>query len=190
MMKKFCMRTFALLFIIFLGFSSCEKYRYEERTNSEEKFVPTDVLVKTKGYYTIDKVFEFINLFDHDVESIKYGFYTSSLPLDSLQYILDYLNAKPYTHDGVRWHVTGYTTDVITIFPKLFKMKNKEYQADWLQSMEILKLAEKTNMEGSGNIIFFHVPVGKEKDWVEKFKKYDFVEWAELNYIVELNPWP
>lgn len=193
-MKKYCTGTLALLLIFLLDFSSCEEDEEEnkndEQSNSEVKFVPTDVLVKTRGEVSIEKVFEFINLFDHDVESIKYGFYTSTLPLDSLQYILDYLDEKPYTHDGIRWHTTGYTTDEISIFPKLFKMKNKEYQADWIQSMEILGLAEKTSMEGSGNIIFFHVPEGKEKEWVRKFKENSFVEWAELNYIAELNPWP
>jgi hypothetical protein len=120
---------------------SCKKESTEEPIDSDVKFVPTDVSVKTKGYYTIDKVFDFINSFDHDVEYIKYGTYTSSLPSDSLQYVLDYLNAKPYTHSGV-WHVTGYLhyqSQKITIFPKLFQIKNKEYQADWLKCDHSLK---------------------------------------------------
>ena len=37
---------------------------------------------------------------------------------------------------------------------------------------------------------FFHVPEGHEKKWEKKFEEYDFVEWAELNYIIEINPWP
>jgi len=170
----------------------CQKEDIDNIDKSGEKFVPTDVLVKTKGYFTIDKVFNWINTLHLDVESINYGIYTSNLPPDSLQYVLDYLNAKPYTHEGV-WHVTGYLhyqTKEITVFPKLFQMNNKEYQTDWLNSMQKLKLVEYTNSEVSGNIIFFHVPKGEEKEWVEKFKKDDFVEWAELNYIVELNPWP
>jgi hypothetical protein len=192
------MRTFKLLFILFVGFSSCEKYNYTEQnyteqSDSDEKFVPTDVIVKTKGYYTIDNVFNFINSFDHEVEYIKYGFYTSSLQSDSLQYILDFLNAKSYTHDGNAWYVTGYLhyrTKIISIFPKLFNIKNKANQYDWLQSMKILKLTEQTDNVTSGNVIYFHVPEGQEKEWVIKFKDYSFVEWAELNYIVQLNPWP
>ena len=187
------MKTIYFILVLSLWvFVSCKKESTEELIDSDVKFVPTDVSVKTKGYYTIDKVFDFINSFDHDVEYIKYGTYTSSLPSDSLQYVLDYLNAKPYTHSGV-WHVTGYLhyqSQKITIFPKLFQIKNKEYQADWIKSMEKLHLVEDTSSEVSGNIIFFHVPKGKEKEWVEKFKKYDFVEWADLNYIVQLNPWP
>jgi hypothetical protein len=39
------------------------------------------------------------------------------------------------------------------------------------------------------NSFYFHVPEGHEKEWVAKFEKFDFVEWAELNYIIEINPW-
>ena len=191
------MKTLIIALTLFLFvFISCEKDIDDEidySDHSDVEFVPTDVLVKTKGYYTIDKVFDFINLFDHEVEYIKYGIYNSKLPSDSLQYVLDFLNAKPYTNDGNAWFVTGYLhyqTQQITIFPKLFQINNKEYQIDWLQSMEILQLHQQTDTETSGNTILFHVPEGKEKEWVKKFMEYDFVEWAELNYIVQLNPWP
>lgn len=152
------------------------------------KFVPTDVIIKTKGNFTIDKVFEFINGFDHDVEYIYNGIYNSKLPSDSLEYVLNYLNSKSYTNSS-GWKVSGYLhyqTNRITIFPRLFEIKNKEYQQDWLESMDILKLIEKIDAETSGHIIYFHVPEGQEKEWVKKFKKYDFVEWAELNYIIEI----
>jgi hypothetical protein len=179
-----------LLITCLVLLNSCEKV---ETDYSNEKIVPTDVLVKTKGYYTIDKIFNFINSFDHDVEYIDDGIYTSGLPSDSLLYVLDYLNAKSYTHDGNAWLVTGYLhyqTQVITIFPKLFNIKNKENQLDWMQSMKTLKLTEQTDNVSSGNIIYFHVPEGKEKEWVRKFKEYSFVEWAELNSIEEINPFP
>lgn len=187
------MRTiYFILTLSLLSFVSCKKESTKELLDTDMKFVPTDVIVKTKGYFTIDKVFDFINSFDHEVEYIKYGKYTSNLPSDSLQYVLDYLNAKPYTHNNV-WHVTGYLhyqTQQITIFSRLFQIKDKEYQADWLKSIKKLQLVEDTISEVSGYIIFFHVPEGKEKEWVEKFKKYDFIERADLNYIIELNPWP
>ena len=56
--------------------------------------------------------------------------------------------------------------------------------------MITLKLTEQTDNVSSGNIIYFHVPDGKEKEWVRKFKEYSFVEWAELNSIPEINPFP
>lgn len=187
------MKIFWIIPLLILVLLSCEKDSNGDFEKQESEFVSTDVLVKTIAEYSIDKVFDFINSFDHEVENIKYGFYISSLPPDSLQYVLDYLNAKPYTHDGDMLYVTGYLhyqTNQITIFPKLFQIKNKEYQNDWLQSMQILQLTEKTDEEVSGNIIFFHVPAGQEKKWVDKFKTYDFVEWAELNHYIDINPWP
>ena len=186
-MKKVLFILSISLLILF----SCDKE--DEQNQIQEKFVPTDVLVKTKGTYTIDKVFDFINSFDHDVEYIYGGVYTSSLPSDSLIYVLNYLNAKTYTNDGDVWFVTGYLhyqTQVITIFPKLFDIKNIENQTDWLQSMQFLQLTEETDKKTNGYVIYFHVPIDTEKEWVEKFKEYDFVEWAELNYIVEINLWP
>jgi hypothetical protein len=186
---------FPIFILIFLF--SCKKDSDSDEKlidkDVNEKFVPTDVIVKTKGYFTIDKVFNFINSFDHDVEYITNAGYTSSLPSDSLQYVLAYLNAKKYTNDGNRWFVTGYLhyqTKQITIFPKLFNIKNKVYQADWLKSIITLKLKEQTDKDISGYTIFFHVPKGTEKEWVKKFKTYNFIQWAELNYILELNPWP
>lgn len=172
--------------ITLIFFISCDK---DEDENREEPFVPTDVLVKMKGYYTIDQVFDFINSFDHEVENIHSQVYTSELPSDSLNYVLDYLNAKPYTNDGANWFVNGYLhyqTQEITIFPRLFDMKNIQYQKDWLESMKTLKLKEQTTGEARGSIIFFHVPEGKEKEWENKFEQYEFVEWAELNYLVEI----
>lgn len=188
-------KLFWILNISLFALISCEKDDDigDNEVKFDLRFVPTDVIVKTKGYYTIDKVFEFINLFNHEVESIRCSAYTSTLPSDSLNYVLNYLNTKTYTHDGERWYVTGYlhyATQVITIFPKLFDIKNLDNQADWLQSMDFLNLREQTDKEVSGNTIYFHVPEGQEKEWVRKFEKYHFVEWVELNYTVDLNPWP
>ena len=59
------------LILLIFAFLSCEKESNEsidQTDHSDEKFIPTDVLVKVKGYYTIDKVFNFINLFNHEVE--------------------------------------------------------------------------------------------------------------------------
>ena len=176
---------FILFSIILLG---CN----ENSIENFGEFTPTDLFVKIKGYYTIDKVFDFSNTFDHDVENIHSQVYTSNLPSDSLQYVLDYLNDKPYTNDGNAWFVNGYLhyqTDIITILPRLFNIKNAEYQNDQLESMEILELNEQTEGETSGCIIYFHVPKGEEIKWRNRFEQYEFVEWAELNYYANIEPY-
>ena len=151
-----------------------------------EDYVPMDVTVKTIKGFTIDKVFDFINSLDHDVERIYSGVYVSAMAPGNLQYILDCLNAKPYTNDGNAWWVTGYLhylTHQITIFPTLFNMTNKDYQNDWLKSIIDYQLIESMNYDFSGHIIHFRVPEGTEKQWEKEFRKYEFVEWAELNYM-------
>ncbi|MFD1552951.1 hypothetical protein DNU06_15895 [Putridiphycobacter roseus] len=175
------------LMLVALSILSCKK---EQNVDKNGAYVPTDVLVKIKGDYTVDKVFDFINSLDHEVEQIHSQVYTSELHADSLQYVLDYLQAKTYTNDGNGSLVYGRLdnqTNGIKIFPTLFDMNNSSYQADWLSAMQILKLKEETSSETAGCTIFFHVPAGQEKEWVKNFEEYDFVEWAELNYIIELD---
>jgi len=178
-----------LAFFALVLFWGCD----DDVTEPEFEFAPRDVSVKVKGNFTIDQVFDFINSFDHEVKNIHSLVYTSTLPSDSLTYVLNYLNAKTYTNDGNAWFVNGYLrydTKAITILPKLFGMTDRSNQKDWLASMEKLSLSENTTREGAGSVIFFQVPVGKEKEWERKFENYDFVEWAELNYIIQLNRWP
>ncbi len=187
--KNMIMKKIKLaLFFLFLLFISCAKDNVD---NSDDKYKYPDVAVKVKGDYTIDKVFDFINSFDIEVASINSPVYTSDLPSDSLQYVLDYLNTKANTHNGNAWFVSGYLdykTKVITIFPRLFNMKNTTYQADWLESMKILKLKEDTVSTTAGCIIYFHVPKGDEEKWVKKFSEYKFVEWADLAYSYGFQP--
>lgn len=113
------------------------------------------------------------------------------MPSDSLQYVLDLLNEKPYTNDGINWFVTGYLhyqTNQITIFPKLFEIDKLEYQNDWLMAMAELKLNEKHNTELNSGIVRFYVPEGKEKEWKSRFENHEIVDWAELNYIADIVP--
>jgi|GEM_PF-841452 len=187
--KNMIMKKLKLaLFFLFLLFISCAKDNVD---NSDDKYKYPDVAVKVKGVYTIDKVFDFINSFDIEVASINSPVYTSDLPSDSLQYVLDYLNAKAYTHNGNGMLVSGYLdykTKVITIFPTLFNMKNTTYQADWLESMKILKLKEDTVSTTAGYMIDFHVPKGDEEKWVKKLSEYKCVGWAGLVYLYGFQP--
>ena len=137
-------------------------------SNIHEHYTPMDVFMQTKNYFTIDKAFDFINSLDLEVELIQYGVYVSTMSSDKLQYILDNINSKPYTNDGNVWWTTGhlhYLTNQITIFPMLYKMKNKEYQNDWLQTMNEYKLVENFENDFSGYLFHFRVSEGTEKQW-------------------------
>lgn len=167
--------------------SSCSK----DDSMETQEFVPGEVLVGIKSGTDINDIFNFINLFDHQVDNVNSLTFTSDLSSDSLQYVLDFLNEKTYTNDGQNWLVTGYLddqTNQITIFPRLFGMDNIEYQNDWLSSMEELELNEKHKIESNSGIIHFYVPVGKELEWKTQFENNNIVDWAELNHMADVSP--
>jgi hypothetical protein len=141
--------------------------------------------VHVKTLYTdIEDVFELINTLDFDVKVIKSGIYLSSMTADenTLQYIISNLKTKPYTNDDwvsgyLAWYNSNY---VIYIFARLYDMKNTNYQADWLTTMNEYELENYTNEPK--HIIEFYIPEGTGEHWETIFSKYDFVDWAELSY--------
>lgn len=175
-------RNIVIMLLFTFVFLGCRK---EEEDIVADKYAPTDVILKLKDDYPIDKAFDFINSFNHDVEHMSSQMYVSDLPSDSLQYVVNYLNLKSYTSEKNGWAVNGrLEAGKIIVFARLYRMKNIAFQKDWLESIKLLKLKEVTDRKDIGTVIYFHVPAGKEKFWVNEFKKYEFVEWAELNYIV------
>jgi len=176
-----------ILLISLLGIlSSCSNGDLETET---QEFVPGEVIVGIKSGININTIFEFINQFDHKVDNVNSLTFTSDMPADSLQYVLEFLNQKTYTNDGIRWKVTGYLhyqTNQITIFPRFFEMENLEYQDDWLISMKELELSEKYYIDLNSGVILFNVPIGKEIEWRNQFKKSNIVSWSELNYIADI----
>ncbi len=139
------------------------------------------ISVKTQ-YTEIDAVFEFINLVDFDVKEIQGGTYLSSMNSDTntLQHIINTLKAKPYTTDPwVTGHLNWYNANIV-IFLKLYDMKNTNYQADWIETMNEFNLENYIN--GPKHIILFCIPEGTGEQWEINFTEYNFVDWAELSY--------
>lgn len=180
-MKKIIM---SLLLIGIL--SSCSS---DDSNLDTQEFIPGEILVGIKSGIDIKEIFDFINQFELEVDHINSLSFTSNLPPDSLQDILDNLNQKDYTNDGVNWFVNGYLhakTNDIWIFPRLFDMHTVDYQQDWLMSMVELELKDKHNPELNSGIIQFKVPEGQEYEWEKKFESLDIVDWAELNYVADI----
>jgi hypothetical protein len=172
--------TFNLTVLLLFLFVACEKDTLDE---SDLTFIPTDVFVKTETGYSIEQVFSFINSYEHEVETIYNVNCVSGLPIDSLKFVLGYLENKPYiTHET--WETIGNINKItkqITVFPKLKDMKNISYQQDWIQTIHLLNLKD----DNTGYIILFHVPEGEELKWSDKFESYGFVEWSEPNWIYQ-----
>jgi len=137
------------------------------------------IYVKTT-FTKIDQRFDFINSIGLDVRSINSGSYISSMPADSanLEYIENNLKAKPYIRDtGVTVYL-DFRSPEIMVFVNLHDMHNREYQADWLETMKDFKLVERE----SERAIIFYIPEGTGKQWENKIMKYDFVRQAAPYY--------
>ena len=152
-----------------------------------QHYDPINVYVKIKNYYTINRVFEFINTFTLNAKEIYGGVHFSTMSSDSLQYILDGLNSKPYI---TAWGSLDYYTYQIRISSTLHDMENRDYQNDWLKSMNDYQLIEIMDYYNSGYTIHFIVPEGTEKQWEARFKQHEFVEWAAVSYWGHYYPGP
>ena len=180
------MKKVILFISIILFFASCSN---NESDIDDLEFAPGEISVGFKSGTDVNEIFNFINQFNHQVDKINSLTFISNLPAEKLEYILDELNEKNYTNDGVNLFTNGYLhaqTNEITIFPKLFEMNNKAYQNDWLESMNEFELLEKHDENLASGTILFYVPVGKEKEWRNIFLTYDIVKWAQLNYIADI----
>ncbi|MDR2882988.1 MAG: hypothetical protein LBU98_04345, partial [Alistipes sp.] len=151
--------------------------------------VTTGVYAKTERYFKIDGVFDFINSVDLKAAEISSGVCVSGNTSSEaeLQRIADALFEKPYTHDGA-WETGGYLqyqTGAMTLFPHLFGMNNRSYQADWLAAMREYNLTETFDYDHSGWIVRFEIPEDDtilESHWENMFAKYDFLEWVEFSH--------
>jgi hypothetical protein len=178
-----------LIVLSIIGFLySCSN---DDSENETQEFISGEVSVGIKSGTDIADLFNFISQFELEVDNVNSLSFTSNLPSDNLQSVLDNLNQKNYTNDGVNWFVTGYLhyqTSQIWIFPRLFDMNNMDYQQDWLTSMVELELNDVHNVDLNSGIIRFKVPEGQELLWKNQFENYDIVDWAELNYIADIEP--
>lgn len=182
-MTKTNPQFFLLSCIFFISLlTACQK---DEPVQPQNAFVPTDVLVTTKKGTNISKIFSLINSVEHDVEYMYSDDLHTTLPSDSLAYMKAYFAPQPYANKD--WPLAGlynYNTNTLNFHARLFNMHKQTNQQAWLQTITDLKLTE------SGNdpyFIHFHVPEGKEKEWIDWFMKISFVESAELNAISYMN---
>jgi len=186
-MKKYIIVT---IFIFLLSLMSCQEDTTEfEQDDLNIEFVPGELLIGIKSNVDIKSVFDLINESNFRVDKINSLTFNSDLPSDSLEYILNQLNSKSYTNDGLNWFTTGYLhnqTKEIRVFPKLFEMENTDFQSDWLKSMDELELKQRHHPNLPSGTFLTYVPEGSELEWQNHFQSKDIIKWCELNYIAQI----
>jgi hypothetical protein len=169
-------------------FSTCKDEVNEE---GRERYETGKVVIGIKEGVDIEESFDLVNQYGFIIDEASGNHYTSSLPSDSLDYVINYLNSKEYiNHSGFKAVKEGsvylqYQTKVLTVNCILWNM-TIENQRDWIQTKSILKLTDKSNYRS----MIFNVPGKQEKMWVLTFKHMEEIRYAELNCIMEMNSWP
>jgi hypothetical protein len=139
---------------------------------------------------TVEQIFELINSYDLSIRWI-YTEYESTLPIDSLEYVTDYLNSKDYINNsgnkvGVNWTINiDNQTGLITFRLAIMEM-TKVNQEDWLETMTILQIIERPFDKS----IEISVPIGQEVSWGKTFESKDNILFAVPSCYLEINPWP
>ncbi len=172
----------SVLLTLLLAFTNCSKKTPEP----EIKYIPGEITVWTKDDTSIEKTFDFINEFGLPIERLTgILMYHSTLSNDSIDYVSDYLKAKPYTDNGKIFttvYISGSGDPHIGVSPQLFNMHSLENQKDWLDTVTKLKLVLRTESILDSFTLRIRVPIGSEKSWLKKMEKHDIVELAYQSY--------
>lgn len=177
-------KNIAFIFIIFF---SCEKELVKEPIFCDS-YKKGEIAIGLKSVATIEAFFKLINNYGLVVDKLSGVSYESSLPSDSIDYVIRYLNSKKYINtrgfkavkDGsVSLH---YQTKALTINCVLFDMST-ENQEDWNETKTILRMKEKPS---NTRYFVLNVPINEEKNWVRVFYNNDDVSFAELNCYIPI----
>jgi len=134
------------------------------------------ILMETRLHFSIDSVFDFINSLSLNTAGIDGSRYFLDLPLDSLQFVLDYLNTKPYIESS-NGHYVEFLGK-INIQVSLVNMTNKNYQADWLKTINKFGFTYLDDVIGALYTVVIEVPKGAEDEWIRRLNEYGFVNWG------------
>jgi len=146
------------------------------------------VLIGTNEDVSIEESFDLVNEYKLGIEAVFGHYYESSLPADSIQYVVEYLNSKDYINSRGFRAVEGgnvylhHQTQALTVFCNLWDMTTERRQ-DWIETKSILKLTENP---GTKSLLLI-VPNGQEKEFVTAFEDLDQVKHASLNCIAKIN---
>jgi hypothetical protein len=153
----------------------------------DREFVPGDLIVGIKSTTPISSVFDLMNEKGATIDQMSGFFNYSTLPTDSLDYIINELKDKVYLNKRGFNGGSAFIqeTENRIIVTEFFFEMDIEAQQDWLTTMNILKLNDLGN--DTKNLVIKVTP-GTEKYWMRRFKMHPNVTWVELNYIGGFEP--
>jgi hypothetical protein len=143
--------------------------------------VPGEIIVGIQSGITAEELFIRVNPYHLIIDQMNGFFYTTDIPADSVDYLNNFLDTKPYilTRQFGAQVWPHYETNILHNTTILFDMTLTN-QADFLQTMENLRMADEHSTTKN---ILLKVPVGREVYWRDKFAGFSWVTWSDLNYI-------
>jgi hypothetical protein len=187
-MRTICFNL--ILAFLTLLFTYCKKNDITKTDKQSDKYVPGDLIVGIKSDITIDKVFKLFNEYKISISEVDGYFYNTEFPNDSLNFIVNKIKDKPYLNKNGFHGGSAYISEVnpyiVFVTDIMFDMDSSA-QADWTQTISNLKLIDYGN--DTKNLLL-KVPIGTEIYWQGILGKQEYIKWAELNYIVTINPNP
>jgi len=184
---------YSVFFLVMLF--SCENdekadNKKEAQLGGEREFVPGDLSIGIVDSVTIKEAWQLVNSFDLKITDAWGHKYLSNLPYDSIDYIISYLNKKPYINYGMWKAVKNGNVYFDRNFNKISvscRLSNvlPEIQEDWFKVVEVLKLYE---VPTNTKVFYLNVSVGYELLWKDTFEDEKIIRWASPNYYSEIHP--
>lgn len=178
------MRQKAILLVLTLFVVACND---DNSPVDDRPFVAGDVIIGIKSTTSISSVFDLMNGKGVVIDQMSGFFNYSTLPTDSLDYIINELRDKIYLNkrgfDGGSAFIHAIENRIVVT--EFFFEMDLDAQQDWLTTMGLLELNDLGN--DTKNVVIKVAP-GTERDWIRLFKADPNVTWAELNYIGGFEP--
>ena len=169
------------LLLLVLWMAGCKK----DSPVKEREFVAGDVIIGIKSGFPIHEVFDLMNENGITIDHMSGFFYYSTLPTDSLDYIVSELRNKEYFNKRGFKGGSAYNHAIehrIVVAETFFEM-NLPAQNDWLLSMEKLELKD---LDNDTRYLLIKVEPGTEELWLDRFRNHPYVKWVELNRYADI----
>jgi len=176
-------RNLIQLLLLVLWMTGCKKSNPAEE--KEREFVPGDVIIGIRSAIPISGVFNLMNENGVAIDLMSGFFNYSTLPTDSLDYVIsglkdkEYFNKRGFKGGSAFNHAIEHR---IIVTESFFEM-DLSSQNDWLITMDKLELKDLGN---DNRYLLIKVQPGTEAFWLNRFRSHPYVKWVELNWYSDI----
>lgn len=173
------MKHFLYLIVVAAIAVGCKKEPTEDKMTMD--FVKGEVAIGIDSTVQLEQLFTYINSFNFSINEITGYTFTTTMPEESIPYIKEILNSRPYIFTGQFsasvW--AHYQTGIVYNSSILWDMTVAN-QKDYIQTKNALRM---TDVQSATKNMLVKVPFGQEIYWRDKLSNHSWVTWTDLNWI-------